>query len=330
MADPLLPVGKLPESLLAELLRGGPELPPEVRVGPAIGEDACVIDTEEGVLAAATDPITMTGSGVGRHAVLINANDLAVMGVRPRYFLCALLLPEGTRESAVRELFAELRLGLAEVGAVLVGGHSEVTPVVSQPLVVGQMLGTAPRGAYLASSGVQPGDELIQVGPAPVEGALVLALEAGGRLAGVPAALVERARAAGRDPGISIVEPALSCAELGAHALHDPTEGGLSAGLHELARASALSLVVRESRVLWFEPGLALCRALGADPWGTLASGTVLAAFPPERSPAALVALAGRGWPASCIGYAESGAGVQRDDGGALPRFERDELSRVL
>ena len=50
----------------------------------------------------------------------------------------------------------------------------------------------------------------------------------------------------------------------------------------ELAEASGVRLRIDSERVLWFEPGRAVCRSLGADPWGTLASGTLLAAFPPD------------------------------------------------
>ena len=71
-----------------------------------------------------------------------------------------------------------------------------------------------------------------------------------------------------------VVEPALAAARAGASALHDPTEGGLSAGLHEMAEASGVALVVESERILWFEPGVELCVvAAGLDPWGTLASG---------------------------------------------------------
>ena len=104
-----LPTGKLPPALLDELLRTAPPLPGEIRIGPGIGEDACAIDVPAGTLVAATDPITLTGSGVGSHAVVVNANDVAVMGVRPRWFLAAVLLPPGTGEDAVRALFAGMR-----------------------------------------------------------------------------------------------------------------------------------------------------------------------------------------------------------------------------
>jgi hydrogenase maturation factor len=324
-----LETGKLPPGLLRELLASAKELPPEVKLGPALGEDACAIEVPGGVLVAGTDPITLTSSAVGAHAVLCNANDVAVMGVRPRWFLATVLLPENTHEEEVRELFRATLEALDEVGASLVGGHTEVTAVVRQPVVVGQMLGLSRSGHFVRSGGLSPGDVVLQVGAAPVEGAAVLAEQAQD-LRELPERIVARARAALREPGISVVEPALLAAELGATALHDPTEGGLATGLHELAEASGLALRVHPGGVLWFEPGCALCEALGADPWGTLASGTLLAGFPSAGADAARAELEARGFKAEAIALAESGSGVSRDDGQAVPRFERDEVARVL
>ena len=326
---PLKP-GKLPASLLRELLPAPESLPPEVRLGPALGEDACAIDVPGGVLVAATDPITLTSSAVGAHAVVINANDVAVMGARPRWFLAAVLLPEGTSAREVRALFQAMYKALSEVGATLVGGHTEVTGAVTQPVVVGQMLGLREDGCFVRSGGVSEGDVVFQIGPAPVEGAAVLAEEAASRLTRLSDELLARAREALRQPGISVVEPALLAAELGASALHDPTEGGLAAGLHELADASGLALQVDAGAVLWFEPGQAVCEALGADPWGTLASGTLLAAFPAARAEQARSRLEAAGFALRSLAQATRGSGARRSDGRALPRFEQDEVARVL
>jgi hydrogenase maturation factor len=330
MDEARLPAGKLPAALLAELLAAGPPQPPEVLLPPAVGEDACAIEVAAGALVAATDPVTLTGRGIGTHAVLVNANDVAVMGAAPRWFLACVLLPPGTSERAVRELFAELRAALAQVGAALVGGHTEVTDAVARPVVVGQMLGLREDGRFVRTGGLRPGDVVLQVGPAPVEGAAVLAAEAAGRLGGVAPELLARARAALVAPGISVVAPALRAAALGACAMHDPTEGGLSSGLHELAQASGLALRVDPEAVLWFEPGRAVARALGADPWGVLASGTLLAGFARHEAEAARAALEAEGWAVRAIAHAESGAGVRTREGRPLVRYEQDELSRVL
>jgi hypothetical protein len=65
----------------------------DILLGPGIGEDACALSIAGGALVAAMDPITMTGRGVGRHAVIINANDVAVTGVNPQWFLATILVP---------------------------------------------------------------------------------------------------------------------------------------------------------------------------------------------------------------------------------------------
>ena len=252
---------------------------------------------------AETDPITLTGAGVGTHAV-------AVTGVRPRWFLACVLLPEGSTGADAEALFAGMWRTLDEVGATLVGGHTEVTGAVRQPIVVGQMLGFATE-RIVPTGGLRPGDAVVQIGPAPVEGAAVLAdILSAERLRTVSSRGLEAARSALDTPGILVVEPALAAARAGATALHDPTEGGLSAGLHEMAEASGVALTVEPDRILWFGPGVELCAAAGLEPWGTPASGTLLAGFAPERMDAAVHDLAGAGHSLSVIGRAESGSGT--------------------
>ena len=166
-----LATGKLPPALLGRLLASLPATPPEVLLGPALGEDACAIEIPAGVLIAAADPITLTGANVGRYGVIVNANDVAVTGAAPRWFLATLLLPPTTTDEDVERLFSGVRDALAQVGAVLVGGHSEVTDAVRTPVVAGAMLGIAPGGQFVTTGGARPGDVVVQVGAVPVEGA---------------------------------------------------------------------------------------------------------------------------------------------------------------
>jgi hydrogenase maturation factor len=322
--------GKLPPELLREILAEQADLPPEVRLGPAVGEDGCAIDVPAGTLIAAADPITLTGHDIGAHAVTINANDIAVMGVRPRWFLAVVLLPTGTCENDLRALFVSMRSALEAVGATLVGGHTEVSDAVNQPIVIGQMMGFSPEHRFLQTGGARVGDRIVQAGLAPVEAAAVLTAEMNPRLDAVDAEALALARQSVTRPGISVVDAALIATDAGATALHDPTEGGLSAGLHELADASEIQIQLDDEAILWFEPGRAVCSALGADPWGALASGALLAAFPPDRAADACRSLENRGVPARIIGNAVAGSGVLRSDRSPLPTFAHDEVARVL
>jgi hydrogenase maturation factor len=325
----MIPPGKLPPELLARLLDEPKSLPAEILVGPSVGEDGCAIDVEGTVLIAATDPITFTGASPGRAAVIVNANDVAVMGARPRWFLSTLLLPPGATEHDAAELFAGMREALGEVGAYLVGGHTEVTGAVKQAVVVGHMLGIVESGGPISTAGLSAGDLVLQVGPVPVEGGAVLAAAVGGELA----RRVRDAFAAAVDagvPGLSVVRPALAAAGLGATAMHDPTEGGLAGGLWELARAGGVGLRVDPSRVVWFAPGLEVCATLGADPWATLASGCLLAAFGPERAAEAAADLKRQGHEVGVIATAEAGSGVYDRSGEVIREPPFDEVARLL
>ncbi len=324
-----LAAGKIPLELLARLLAGLPSPPPELRLGARIGEDACGIEVEGGILVAAADPITLTSAEAGRLAVVVNANDVAVSGARPRWFLAVILVPPGTTQGLVQELFESVQDALDEFGAHLVGGHTEVTPAVTRPVVVGQMLGMAESGV-VSTGGFSPGDLVVQVKPAPIEGAAVLAGEAATSLGAVPPALLEEARSALESPGISVVEPALLATRLGATALHDPTEGGLAGGLYEMAGAAGLAIVVDREAVLWFEPGVAVCEALGANPWNTLASGTLLATFSAPAVESALAALREEGYEAAIVGRVDEGSGVEDAGGEPIAWTDRDEVARLL
>lgn len=312
--------GKLPPALLREVLAGAPPMPDEVRLGPALGEDAAAIDVEAGCLVVAADPITLTGEGIGWSAVAVNANDVAVMGVRPRWFLATVLLPVGTTESDVRRLFADLHAAVTDLGVALVGGHSEITGAVRQPIVSGVMLGIGSPDELVRSSGAVPGDGVVQIGEAPIEGAAVLAVASSAPWPPIGTAV----------PSISVVEAALAAAGLGASAMHDPTEGGLAAGLHEIAEASGVAIVVDPSEVAWFPPAVEVVEAAGANPWSTLASGTLLATFGPGASDTAVRELRRLGHVAAIIGEVKEGQGVTELSGTQLPWPDRDEVARLL
>jgi hydrogenase expression/formation protein HypE len=331
--DPIdvpIEAGKVPIAVLGPLLGSLPHGTTEVRVGPALGEDACAIDIGGELLVAAADPITLTGSDVGRFAVIVNANDVAVMGAVPRWFLATLLFPIGTTPRDVDEVFSGLRRALDDVGAALVGGHTEVSAAVRTTVVAGTMLGIAPRGRVVTSGGAMPGDAVVQIGLAPLEGAAVFAAEAPAGLERLEPALVAAAAGAVDVPGINVVDAALLAADLGASAMHDPTEGGLASGLHEVANASGIALHVDRGRVRWFQPALAVCEALGADPWATLASGCVLATFPPELAAGAIAQLEARGFDGALLGEMRAGSGVFDEEGVPIPWPARDEVARLL
>ena len=91
----ILKNGKLPGPLLQDLINDLPQTAQDGRllVGPALGEDVAHILFGENTLLAKTDPITFATDRIGWYAVNVNANDIAVAGGVPKWFLATLMMP---------------------------------------------------------------------------------------------------------------------------------------------------------------------------------------------------------------------------------------------
>ena len=342
-----LPVGKLPgdtlQRLFAKYVRaGGPSeeraAARRVVVGPRVGEDAAVLDMGDRYLVATTDPITFATDAAGWYALHVNANDVAVRGARPAWFLATLLLPEGATEAArVEELFAEIVEACDGLGVALVGGHTEVTAGLARPIVIGTMLGEVARDRLVTTGGARPGDTLLLTKGVPLEGAAIIARECGAEAArrGVPEPLLERARGLLRRPGISVVPEAMAATEAArVHAMHDPTEGGLATACWELAEAADAGVRLERERVPVLPEGARLCEAFGLDPLGTIASGALLLAVDPSDESRVIEACRAAGIACVPIGtMTERRAGMTLVEGGRarpLPVFPQDEVSKLF
>ncbi len=267
-----LPAGKLPLALLETLLQRFAPSDPRLVVGPRAGEDAAVIDFGDRYLVAKTDPITFATNEIGWYAVNVNANDIAVMGATPRWFLATVLLPAGraTAELA-EEIFGQIHAACAALGVSLAGGHTEITAGLDRPIIAGMMLGEVAPGRLITKAGSQPGDALLIVKPAPIEGTALIALERSGTLRerGYGPAFIERCQGFLRRPGISVVAAARLAADTAEiHAMHDPTEGGVATGLLEISRAGGVGLVVDLDAIPIAPEGAVLCRSSGWTRWG--------------------------------------------------------------
>jgi hydrogenase expression/formation protein HypE len=326
--------GKLPHDLLSRLLARLPRNP-KLLLGPGVGRDAAAIDLGGGrVLVAKADPITFASDQIGRYAVHVNANDVACLGATPSWFLATVLLPEGASPELAEEIFEQIRATCADLRITPAGGHTEITLGLERPLIAGAMLGETTVDALVRPDGARAGDHVVLTKGIAIEGTAVLAREAPDalRAAGVPEALVSSAAGLLDTPGISIVREAVAaCRAARVHALHDPTEGGLSTALQELGVASGLRAHVRRNEVPILPETAAICGTLDLDPMGLLASGALLVVVGPDDCDIVREAIVLKGIAATCIGELASGSGGDIMDSWSqqpLPRFERDELAR--
>lgn len=333
-----LPVGKLDPILLARLVNDASTADPRVLLGPGVGRDVAILEFGDLALVVKSDPITFATDELGWYAVNVNANDIACSGAQPRWFLGSLLLPEGrTDEALVTEIFEQIRQACSDLGVTLIGGHTEITYGLDRPILCGQMLGEVALEDVILPDGIRPGDAILVTKAVAVEGTSLLAREAADRLLdqGVTDVEIEQGRAMLHNPGISVVREARALiAAVKVHAMHDPTEGGLATGLWEMAHAGGVGIDV-EAQAIPVNPLCArFCEALGLEPLGLIASGSLLAAVSDSDVDRAAEACAAAGIPCTRIGRATDRPGVvrQRVEGNwkALPRFDQDEVARLF
>lgn len=334
----VLPVGKLPIDHLRALLADLSTHDPRLVIGPQVGEDAAVIEAGDRYLVVTTDPITFATDHIGRYAVHVNANDVAVLGARPLWFFVVLLLPEhnATPELAA-SIMGDVRAACEELGITVGGGHSEITPGLDRPIVVGQMLGEVAPTCLVRKTRIAAGDQILLTRGVAIEGTAILARERSERLRElVDADLLARAKRLLIDPGISVVNAALAAASIGdaVHAMHDPTEGGLATGLFEIVAPASLGLRVMREHIPVFPETAAICQALGLDPLRLIASGALLIAVAPTGTNAVMRAIQDAGVPVTTIGEVRPASeGLTMVAGGSVETLTppaRDEIARAF
>ena len=329
-------IGKLPAHVLKGLL-AKVKLDDRVVVGPEIGEDAAVVDYGDNLLVVKTDPITFATDRIGWYAVNINANDVAVMGADPKWFLASILVAPETSEQTVERVFDDILGACETLGVSLIGGHTEITHGIDRPIVVGCMLGEVKRDRLVRTSGARPGDSVILTKGIAIEGTAILARELEARLleAGVSPDTLSLAKEYLTDPGIGVAAEARAVSSaVRVTSMHDPTEGGLATGLSELAIAANVGLVIEEESVRVLPECRVICELLGLNPLGVIASGSLLVTVAPGDEADALAAIASAGVDAAVIGRVtapEEGLRLTGVEGAVdMPVFERDEIARVF
>ncbi len=334
-----LPLGKLPPDRLSQLLQQIAARDPSVVLGPGIGRDCAVIGLGgEQLLVAKSDPITFATDEIGWYAVQVNANDLATTGATPRWFLATVLLPETIETEGIDRIFDQMRAACADVGATIVGGHTEVTNNLARPIVMGTLLGTVAREHLITPAGARPGDAIIMTKRVAVEATSIIAREKDRELRlAFDEKFLERCRHFLHEPGISVLRDAQIAIQAGhIHAMHDPTEGGVATALNEMAVAAQVDLQI-DCRVVRIYPETqALCDYYGLNPWGVIASGSLLLAAAAAEADRVVEALGRNQIEATIIGHVIDKSdrpivlAESEDRRVPLPAFERDEITQLF
>ncbi len=280
-----LPPGKIPIDLLKEVVFKNLGTPrKEVVIGPTAGVDSAVINAGDKDLIVSMDPITGAIERIGWLAVNVNANDIATFGVEPAFLFSCLMLPEKADRSIVETISRQMNDAAAELSMAIVGGHAESTPGLTHPIVVGCAVGITPKGKYVTAANAKAGDSLILTKSAGIEGTAILASDRQKALGKIMTPVeLRKAREFYRQ--ISVVKDALTACKVGGvHAMHDPTEGGLAGGIHEMADASHLGVTIFEDKIPVLPETSKICDFFQIDKLQLISSGALLVSAKKESA----------------------------------------------
>jgi len=280
-----LPPGKIPIDILKDVVfKNLGTVRSEVILGPAAGADGAVLDIGNKNAIVSMDPITGAVERIGWEAININANDVATFGVEPAFFFSCIMLPENADSKIIETISTQMHNAAKDLGIAIVGGHCESTPGLSNPIVVGCIMGLTEKGQYVTAAGAKAGDKLILTKSAGIEGTAILATDRETQLSKTfNSTLLETAK--GFYNQISIVRDALIAYRSGGvHAMHDPTEGGILNGIHEMADAAGLGVRVIEEKITVEPETTKICRFYEIDPLQLISSGALLIAAEPQAA----------------------------------------------
>jgi len=295
--------GKVPNKILQEIVfKNLGAKRDDVVLSPSIGEDAAIVKAGNVVLATSSDPITGAEEWLGWLAVHVSANDVATRGVQPRWFNSIILLPRNSTTKLIEKICTQMDKAARQLNVAIIGGHCEITPGIDHPIVAGCAIGVAEDGKFVSSSGARIDDRIILTKGTGIEGTAILASDRRTELLEVfDESFLKKAE--NFFEKISVVKDAITAFRIGGvSAMHDPTEGGVAGGLHELADAANVGFNVYEKEILIPEKTRKICAHFDIDPLQLISSGSLLIVAEEEKTDEIISSLSRNGVQSSIIG----------------------------
>lgn len=270
-------------------------------------DDGAVIPLGETNLVFTTDshvvkPLFFPGGDIGRIAVSGTVNDLAMMGARPIALSCAMIIEEGFDIEVLERIVASMDAALGECGAAIVTGD---TKVLEKGAIDGIAINTAGVGVAetpVRDCGLLPGDVIIVSGTIGDHGMAIMTHREGFDLG----EQIESDVA----PLWPLVKAALAAGEI--HAMKDPTRGGFSNAMNEMAEKSGVQVRITEEALPIRRSVKSASDLLGINPLDVANEGKVVMGVAPEDAEAVLAAIRSvpQGRDAAIIGVVKEGESV--------------------
>ncbi|MCI7145883.1 MAG: AIR synthase family protein [Clostridiales bacterium] len=306
----ILETGKLDSDILKKIVFDKIKYKsPLVKVRPGIGEDCAVMDFGDFDCVMSTDPISSAVSDIGKLAIHITCNDIASNGVQPLGIMLAVMLPEGTTDDDVEHIMAQASEEAAALGVEIIGGHTEVTGAVNQPVIVSTAIGRGPAGSSQSGDNMVPGDYIVMTKAAGLEGSGIIACD-----------YAEQLKAAEDDEGnllftedeiaeagsflnrVSVLKEGVAAGKVGTHGMHDITEGGVLGAVWEMCCISETGAEVWEDEIPLEDVTRKICDFYRIDPYRLISSGSMLIVVPEDKKDEMMKAMEDAGIGASVIG----------------------------
>jgi hydrogenase expression/formation protein HypE len=260
--------------------------------GAALGElaDAGAVEAGGVGLALTTDsyvvkPLRFPGGSIGELAVNGTVNDLAVSGARPLALSLSLILEEGLASDTLRAEMEAIAATARRAGVEVIAGDTKVVERGSadQMYICTAGIGVRDGRARLSPASIVPGDRILLSGSIGDHGMAIM-LARGQFELDAEVSSDTRSLWPAVDGMLAAAGPHLRC-------VRDATRGGIASALNELARASGVSMLVREDAVPVSPVVAGAAELLGIDPMHIANEGKLIACVAPEGAAAALAAL---------------------------------------
>ncbi len=249
-------------------------------------EDAAVI--QDGTLAFSTDsftvsPLFFNGADIGKLAVCGTCNDLAMMGAKPKYLTCSVIIEEGFEIRSLEKIVKSMKEELEINGAIVVSGDTKVVPKGAVDKI---FINTTGIGEILykgiSSNNITENDLILVSRDIGAHGATIFAAREGMDL-----------ETSLKSDCISLYPQVKALIDSGVKitALRDATRGGVSAVLNEWAKQSNVCIEIDEEKIPICDEVKGICEILGFDAMSLANEGTFVLAIKKEDAQKALEVL---------------------------------------
>lgn len=269
--------GKVSESILKRsVIRPIEKRRTEVLAGAAVGEDCAVLEAGKGeVLVMSTNPVTGTGEEMALFLMNRIANNLASAGAEPVGVMSTILLPEDTQEPELKRIVKRLEEAAASLNMEIMGGHTEITNAVREPVLSLTGVGKAGKENYKKTGDARAGQDVILSKWIGIEGTALLAkAKEKELLERFSEAFVGQAQSFLKY--ISVVPEAAVAMKSGVSAMHDVSEGGIFNALWELAEAAGVGLDIDLKKIPVRQETIEVCEVFDINPYFLMSGGAML------------------------------------------------------